>query len=314
MSLDVINGVLSADVAATSGTFTVAYPTNRQGGDYYKAQLHQLSINTAIVGSVMGPSSIGGSDTYNFPKDFGVTLNSVATGTITITNKTATIWKAGSTFRLGMQRQGTADFRLDSTATGPTAYGTTKGNAVLVNFGAPKAPVTNFFATAQAVAGAGNLTLTTTLTLDRPRNVTITSSGAGDTTQTATVTGVDIYGVAMTEAIAFNGAATIQGKKAFKSISQIAISAALAGNGSAGYGDVLGFPLFIPETAFVLFTLENGVSVAGTLVAGDLTAGGATATTGDVRGTYDPNAATNDAIVFQALVFAADNYSGITQA
>ncbi len=161
---------------------------------------------------------------------------------------------------------------------------------------------------AQAVLAAGNLTLaagtgvtttvdengTTRYVLDTPRNVTITSSAAGDTTQTATVYGYDVYGQPMSEAIAFNGAATIQGKKAFKSVTRIAISAALAGNGSAGYGDVLGIPVRVTDAGYIISVKWAGVLAAdaGTFVAAVIT-DPATTTTGDVRGTYVPSSATN---------------------
>lgn len=165
-------------------------------------------------------------------------------------------------------------------------------------------------AAAQAVLAAGNLTLTagtgvtttvdatgaTRYVLDVPRNVTITSSNAGDTTQTAKVYGYDVYGNPMTETIAFNGAATIQGKKAFKSVYRIAISAALAGNGSAGYGDVLGIPVRVTNVAYVAAVKWNSTLAqdAGTFVAADTT-DPATSTTGDVRGTYKPSSATDGA-------------------
>lgn len=315
MSFDLIRGQLASDVAA-NGTFTVAYPTNRQAGDYYKAIGHRLNLQTVPTGSLTAPNT-GGNDEYSYPIQFGVTLGTVAAGTVTITNKTSGTWRAGTFYTVRLERLGSSDYRLGlpGTTSPLFAYATAMGRTVLVNFGAPKAPATNYFATAQAVAGAGNLTLTTTLTLDRPRNVTVTSSNAGDTTQTVTVTGTDIYAVAMTETIALNGAATIQGKKAFKTVSRFAVSAATAGNISAGYGDVLGFPVFVPETGFVIAQLENGAAVAGTVVAGDQTAGGATATTGDVRGTWDPSSATNDSIVFQCLVFLPDpGYAGTVQA
>ena len=41
---------------------------------------------------------------------------------------------------------------------------------------------------------------------------------------------------------------------------------------------------------------------AGTIVAGVTTAGGSTATTGDVRGTYDPNAACDGSKVFELIL------------
>ncbi len=156
-------------------------------------------------------------------------------------------------------------------------------------------------ALAQAVGAAGNLTLSGALasgspavaTLDIPRNVTVTSDNGGDTTQTAIVTGKDVYGFTMTELIAFNGAATIAGKKAFKTVSQIAISALMAGSVSAGVGDVLGMPYAFTSLNYIVKVAWAGVLAAdaSTVVAADATT--ATNATGDVRGTVDPSSATN---------------------
>lgn len=163
-------------------------------------------------------------------------------------------------------------------------------------------------AIAQAVAAAGNLTLTagtgvtttvdasgtTRYVLDTPRCITIDSSGAGDTTQSATVYGYDVYGQAMTETIAFNGTTEVSGTKAFKSVTRIAISAALAGNANAGFNDKLGLPVRVTDAGYVISVKWAGVLAAdaGTFAAADVTSP-ATATTDDVRGTYTPSSAAN---------------------
>lgn len=154
-------------------------------------------------------------------------------------------------------------------------------------------------AVAQAVGAAGNLTLNGalasggTVTMDVPRAVSVTSSDAGDTTQTATVSGYDVYGAAMSEVIAFNGAATISGKKAFYRVTQIAISAALAGNGSAGTLDIFGMPYAIGDINYYLAVKWASALAddASTVLAAVTTT--ATTTTGDVRGTVVPSSAAN---------------------
>lgn len=152
-------------------------------------------------------------------------------------------------------------------------------------------------AAAQAVAAAGNLNLNGALasggsvTFDVPRAVQILSTNAGDTTQVATVTGFDAYGQPMSEAITFNGTTARSGLKAFRRVTNIAVSAALAGNGSAGSTDVLGLPYRALSRNYV-FTAYDGAQVTtGTFAAGVTTT--ATTTTGDVRGTYVPPSATN---------------------
>lgn len=170
---------------------------------------------------------------------------------------------------------------------------------------------------AQAVAGAGNLTITGALasggvaTFDVARAVSVTSSDAGDTTQTATITGTDYWGVPLVETIAFNGAATISGKKAFKTVTRIAISAALTGNGSAGTLDIIGLP-YRSNTRNNLRTAYDGAQVTtGTYVAAVTTT--ATATTGDVRGTFLPASATDGVKILSLYItlVSVDSNNGL---
>lgn len=146
-------------------------------------------------------------------------------------------------------------------------------------------------AQAQAVSGAGNLTINGALasggvaTLDVPRTVEIDSSNAGDTTQTATVYGTDVYGNAMTETIAFNGTTAVAGQKAFKTVTRVAISAALAGNANVGTTDVFGLPFRVDSRNYALTAWNGAFVTTGTFAAADTTSP-ATATTNDVRGTY----------------------------
>lgn len=180
----------------------------------------------------------------------------------------------------------------------------------VISLGAPTVAATNNISTAQAVAGAADLTITGTLatagvaTLDVPRNVRVTSSNAGDTTQTATVYGTDVYGAAMREAIAFNGAATIVGKKAFKTVTRVAISAALAGNASVGTGSALGLPYRPVKGGFLRGRLNEDTADAGTYAVPERTA--STATTNDVRGTYTP-AGTLDGTNIYTVAVAVQN-------
>ena len=145
-------------------------------------------------------------------------------------------------------------------------------------------------AAAQAVAVAGNLTINGAsasagiATLDFPRCVSIISTGA-DTTQTATVFGTDAYGISMSEAIAFNGTNTVSGQKAFKTVTRVAISAALAGNASVGSTDIFGLPFRSNSRNYVLTAWNGAFVTTGTFAAADATSP-ATTTTDDVRGTY----------------------------
>lgn len=132
--------------------------------------------------------------------------------------------------------------------------------------------------------------VSTEVTLDVARNVTITSAG-NDSGITFTVTGKDEYGLPMSEAITGANAGIASGKKAFKTITRVQPSAAAAGNISVGFGDVLGLPFRLNKRADLLaqFAGDTEESAASVVVVGDATA--ATATTGDVRGTINPDTA-----------------------
>jgi hypothetical protein len=162
-------------------------------------------------------------------------------------------------------------------------------------------------AAAQAVAGAGNLTLVagtgvvaSTLfngligyTLDHARCVSLVSTNAGDTTQTALVTGLDVFNTQMTARVTLNGTTQVQTLKAFKTITSIAMSAATAGNISAGYTDRLGFPYVVADAGYLDPSWAGALARdAGTVVVADSTSP-ATALTGDVRGLYTPSSACN---------------------
>lgn len=187
-----------------------------------------------------------------------------------------------------------ANFANNGTASQPGA----QTSPIFVYDIVPDALVANGIATAQAVAGAGNLTLNGSLvsggvaTFDVPRAVSVTSANAGDTTQTATVYGTDAYGIPVVETISFNGAATVSGKKAFKTVTRIAISAAMAGNTSAGTTDILGLPYAVNSRNYAMTAYNGAIVTTGTFVAA-VTTSPATATTGDVRGTYTPASATD---------------------
>ncbi|MGI9143521.1 MAG: hypothetical protein ACR2IJ_10070 [Fluviibacter sp.] len=153
---------------------------------------------------------------------------------------------------------------------------------------------------AQAIAGAGNATINGAsasggvATLDVARAVNVDSSGAGDTTQTVTITGTDYWGQAQTEEIAMNGTTAVAGLKAFKTVTAVAVDGALAGNLTVGSTDVFGLPYRVTDAGYILRAGWAGALAddAGTFVAADTTSP-ATATTGDVRGTFDPSSAAN---------------------
>lgn len=173
---------------------------------------------------------------------------------------------------------------------------------VQVDLGAPDTADADGIATSQTPAAGGEQALSLTadpVTLDVPRNVTVTSAG-DETGRTFTVTGTDEYGEDMTEDITGANAGVASGAKAFKTVSSVTVDANTAGAVTVGFGDVLGLPYRIGGEYDLLAFYADATEELGssTVVAGDDTA--ATATTGDVRGTVDPNTAADGSVNFRA--------------
>ena len=75
-------------------------------------------------------------------------------------------------------------------------------------------------------------------------------------------------------------------------MTRIAISAALVGEATAGFNDILGLPVRVTNAGYIVSVKWDGVLAddAGTFAAADVTSP-ATTTTNDVRGTYLPSSA-----------------------
>jgi hypothetical protein len=173
----------------------------------------------------------------------------------------------------------------------------------------------------QTLAAAGNALINGALassgvvTLDVPRNVIIDAAGAA--TAVLTITGTDVYGLAMSEAITLNGTTAVAGKKAFKTITNIAASAA-ATDFFVGTGDVFGLPIRADHRGYVLTAWAGAFVTTGTFVPA-VTTSPATTTTGDVRGTYAVPDAANGSKLLTLWVFVVDDDTqtglyGVTQA
>ena len=160
----------------------------------------------------------------------------------------------------------------------------------------------------QTLAAAGNalingaLASSGTVTLDVPRNVIVDAAGAA--TAVLTVTGTDVYGIPMSEAITLNGTTAVAGKKAFKTITSIAASAA-ATDFFVGTGDVFGLPIRANNRNYVQTAWNSAFVTTGTFAAADATT--ATTTTGDVRGTFAPADAADATKRLTLWVFVLDD-------
>lgn len=172
----------------------------------------------------------------------------------------------------------------------------------------PAAVTANSLATAQQLLAASNLTLssgtggvTTTVdptgvtryVLDTPRAVSLAS--VGDLSLiTFTVTGYDLYGQRMTQALAGPNNNTVNTLKAFKSVISIAASAAVATDVTAGTSSILGLPVRVTVAPYIISAKWNLALAddAGAFVPA-VTTDPSTAILGDVRGTYLPTTPAN---------------------
>lgn len=131
--------------------------------------------------------------------------------------------------------------------------------------------------------------------LDVPRNVTIAVTHATSiVAMSVTFDGYDQYGRRITETLAVTATGTSKtadGKKAFKSLSSVAITSAsdaTANTLNAGFGDALGLSYRVAPGGFLQGVFDGTKEgTQGTFVNAD--ASTPSATTGDPRGTYDPN-------------------------
>lgn len=177
---------------------------------------------------------------------------------------------------------------------------------ILLPLGAPIASDVDGVCAAQAIAGAvdalinGALATGGVATFDVPRAVQVDSSNAGDTTQTVTITGTDYWGATVVETIALNGTTDVLGLKAFATVTRVQVSAALAGNLTVGTTGKLGLRYAPVRGGFVRGRLGEDTADAGTYAPPIRVT--ATATTGDVRGTYLPAGALNGTNVYSVVI------------
>lgn len=289
LDFEVSSGVLSAAVA-TNGTFTVGWPGGARLGAFRSGKNHYL----VVAGK-----------RYSAPADFTVAYTNSTT--ITLTWLATNTLPAGASWRLQLDRGGDTQAPL----VGLTNDYVTRATVARVNLGAPIVGAATGVTTAQLLGSAGNLTIDGTratagvATLDVARNVTLTVATTNQSGINFTVYGTDDYGAALVEVIAGPNNNTVQGKKAFKTVTRVAASAAIATNGvSVGFGNILGIPVFCER---VLAEYQDGAApTSGTIVNGLSVLTKSTGSTADVRGTYTPNATPDGAKVFELDIVTVD--------
>lgn len=159
-----------------------------------------------------------------------------------------------------------------------------------------------------------------TTMIGRAVSVTGVASGTGGT---ILVSGYDVYGYAMSELItATAGATTANGKKAFKVITSAVPQFTDAHNYSIGTADIFGFGIYSALFSDMDIFWNSAFITATTGYVAGVTTSPATTTTGDVRGTYAVQSASDNTKrlvvrVFPSLTSVATNSTtglfGVTQ-
>lgn len=297
MSFDIVRVALGSGVAS-AGTIVFPFPAGACDGAY------------ANFGHTMFAEGLQ----RFFSQDNGGIAVAFTTE-VTVTYNGATTIPANTVVTIQLNRRGGERAAvIPSTVVSYAPY--------LLELGAPTTIDVDRVCAAQNIGAAGDLVINGSgavggvCVLDTPRCLIGDSGGADDAV--LTIYGEDVYGQPMVESITLNATTAVPGKKAFKKVTRVAASKAIANSAFLGDSKILGLPVFLPAntaTAVVLGDFEDATfdaSLDGTLVAGVQTK--PTATTGDVRGTYDvgftPDGATRSAL----LVYLSDpTYKGVTQ-
>lgn len=282
-NFDVVVANISSQVN-TNGTFTMGYPAMAGIGTYKGGRFHTMWSKSLQTLFKYGAS--------NFTISFGATV-------MTVTYLGVTPLPAGDQLTFQLDRLGPDTSLLNAWYLAGKVERIAPMVPAVVNLGSPLTAAANaHLLSASLTAASGGVAPTTGALAgvnDVPRNIVAAWTG----TSVLTVTGLDEYGNVMHESSASGTSFT--GKKAFKSISLVAVSADVTAL-TVGNGVVLGLPVFLPEASCVIGESQDGAKpTAGTTVAGDLT-NPATATTGDTRGTYNPNAAPDGSKGYQLFI------------
>jgi hypothetical protein len=298
MSVRVVETVLAAALAG-SGTLTLNYPAGTAAGDFTNTGGHAVVTGT--------------NDAFESGKHFTVAWNA-ASFVITWLSTSPTL-PVGTKLFVQINMRGANGLPSGNQLTGAQARVTQEVPLYCVRLGSPAAFDDDDICVAQAISGTnavatlnGAKVVGGVAISDCPtgRNIVVDSSGAGDTTQTVRIRGYDCLGNKVTETIALNGTTGVVGTKAFLRVTQVIVSATMAGNLFVGFGVVFGLPLFLGAGGHVLFERRNGAApTAGTFVAGNQAAA-AIATGADVRGTYSPNSAPNGTDSLELFIFATE--------
>jgi len=242
-----VNGTLSAALAA-AGTITLSYPEGTDASTFRFSAGHSMAVLN--------------NNNYVSPKDFELTFGA---SNITLTWRSSVTLAAGSDFSVQLETAGGGDILAEKL---PSRLGHRQQAQrarqlypVIMDLGAPDTADPNGICESQSVTvatsplaeldGALANTAGTVATFDVPRNVVAAWTG----TAVLTVTGTDEYGNTMVEASA--SGTSLTGAKAFKTVTSLSFSADVTSM-TAGTGEVIGLPVFLPDESLVRAVMLNG--------------------------------------------------------
>lgn len=289
-----IQAVTLGSTVSIGGTFTVAYPAGKAAADY------RGGTNGFIVG--MASSALQQRD-----GDYSIAFGA-SNATVTVLRGRG--FSAGEIVYVHLDRA-TADANEERIMANPFRMGII--TPVKINLGAPVVASANAIVLSQgATTGGlatginGALAAGGVATLNPPRALV----AAWTNTAIVTVTGTDEFGVVMRESSA--SGTSFAGRKAFARVTGISVNATVTGL-TVGTSNILGLPVFLQNANLIFRELQDdATATAGTVVVGDSTT--PTATTGDVRGTYLPNATPNGTIRFDLIALLANTeFRGLPQ-
>ena len=287
MTFKNIIGTLDGPVAH-SASFFVPYPAGTSRGDYFGGHGSVLAIGQVVCTS---------------PNQMTVDLGAEGA---TVTNTGTYEWPLSGTYVLSLDAVGiSAGWQSEDGKILPRVQ---PWPVVYLNVGSPVAEVEEGLRVGAPIDAAGPVTLLQN-SFDVPRNITIHADAAIAGT-IFTVTSTDEYGVKVHEEI--DGAN--HGRKCHYRNIVVSASAPVAANVQIGWGPEIGLPCFCGPATILVRELQDGepVATAGVLIPGDEMP--ASATTGDVRGTYESEVSPDGIKAFGLLVCMPDpGYRGTAQ-
>lgn len=238
----------------------------------------QYCINAATGALVSGLVMLDGYASFTGVVAAGVLTVSVLTGTVTIGMVIAGTGVTTGTY-VASQLTGPTGGAGTYTVVGSTTVGSTTIT------GSTSSPISGNLPLRFPFGNTGHVCPWNPQALCA-RTVAVTGS-ASSTGGNITIAGYDIYGYPMTETIAAPaGASQVAGKKAFKYIASVTPAFTDTHNYSIDTLDVFGFPIRSDFFGDVSVDYNATKITASTGYLAAVTTSPATATTGDVRGTY----------------------------